>query len=433
MTRYVLLIIGLLLIGCEPALESTRKLSEVTEPADESIDESLPGEQAAPDHEDGAANDGGDAQNDSGEDSPQDVAAKLAAQTEAKMDELLKKLKAEKTIWNEAYQAAPTRESKEELRSNTPEKAFGKSMLELASIQPGSQVSQKAFREILMRGDQESKRTAMAGMIKFADDNPESELNEAAYLLLTQFGFGEHQTLAMTRLFDKAKDELKSSDNDVVQAAEGMLVQLISNNGSLQIRNPAALLLLDRIDRDVRSNLSANRLETVAISSLGETQLEAVRRLVEHHIDGPCLANFLERGIRQPSHGTEQAIKLILQECSGHLQAKAALALAKYISTRNYYSGLNDQRLKRFGNEVIDYLRMEPESNEMANIESVLDQYISENDKTLSAAKESLYLVKNLTVGKTAPEISGTDLDGQEFKLSDYRGKIVFLDFWGDW
>jgi hypothetical protein len=30
----------------------------------------------------------------------------------------------------------------------------------------------------------------------------------------------------------------------------------------------------------------------------------------------------------------------------------------------------------------------------------------------------------------TAPEIVGTDQDGKEFKLSDYRGKVVMLDFW---
>ena len=36
-------------------------------------------------------------------------------------------------------------------------------------------------------------------------------------------------------------------------------------------------------------------------------------------------------------------------------------------------------------------------------------------------------------MGKEAPEIKGGDLDGKEFKLSDYRGKVVLLDFWGNW
>jgi hypothetical protein len=36
-------------------------------------------------------------------------------------------------------------------------------------------------------------------------------------------------------------------------------------------------------------------------------------------------------------------------------------------------------------------------------------------------------------IGVVAPDISGVDLDGVAFKLSDYKGKVVFLDFWGDW
>ena len=44
-----------------------------------------------------------------------------------------------------------------------------------------------------------------------------------------------------------------------------------------------------------------------------------------------------------------------------------------------------------------------------------------------------LRAMNDLLIGKVAPEIEGTDLDGQPFKLSDYRGKIVVLDFWGNW
>ena len=30
-------------------------------------------------------------------------------------------------------------------------------------------------------------------------------------------------------------------------------------------------------------------------------------------------------------------------------------------------------------------------------------------------------------------DITGRDLDGVTFSLSDYRGKVVMLVFWGDW
>ena len=42
-------------------------------------------------------------------------------------------------------------------------------------------------------------------------------------------------------------------------------------------------------------------------------------------------------------------------------------------------------------------------------------------------------VIQQLTVGKPAPDIAGTDLTGQPFKLSDYRGKVVALVFTAEW
>jgi len=36
-------------------------------------------------------------------------------------------------------------------------------------------------------------------------------------------------------------------------------------------------------------------------------------------------------------------------------------------------------------------------------------------------------------IGKLAADFTLTDLSGQEIKLSDYRGKTVFLNFWATW
>ena len=53
---------------------------------------------------------------------------------------------------------------------------------------------------------------------------------------------------------------------------------------------------------------------------------------------------------------------------------------------------------------------------------------------TSAEAQEPIGNVKvGLEVGDMAPEIIGEDIDGKRFKLSDYRGKVVMLDFWGDW
>jgi S1-C subfamily serine protease/peroxiredoxin len=48
-------------------------------------------------------------------------------------------------------------------------------------------------------------------------------------------------------------------------------------------------------------------------------------------------------------------------------------------------------------------------------------------------AKMLLHRIRFLSVGKKAQEITGEDVDGKTFKLSDYRGKVVVLDFFADW
>ena len=40
---------------------------------------------------------------------------------------------------------------------------------------------------------------------------------------------------------------------------------------------------------------------------------------------------------------------------------------------------------------------------------------------------------EHLQIGMVAPDIVGEDIDGVKFKLSDYRGKVVVIDFWGFW
>ena len=45
-------------------------------------------------------------------------------------------------------------------------------------------------------------------------------------------------------------------------------------------------------------------------------------------------------------------------------------------------------------------------------------------------AKGELYEIRHLSIGKAAPEVEGEDQDGKKFKLADYKGKVVMLDFW---
>jgi hypothetical protein len=43
------------------------------------------------------------------------------------------------------------------------------------------------------------------------------------------------------------------------------------------------------------------------------------------------------------------------------------------------------------------------------------------------------FQAERLQIGMTAPNILGTDLFGEAISLEQFRGKVVVIDFWGDW
>ena len=65
----------------------------------------------------------------------------------------------------------------------------------------------------------------------------------------------------------------------------------------------------------------------------------------------------------------------------------------------------------------------------VGELESLKEEY---PDQTELLDKE-IFKVSNLTIGREAPNIKGVDTDEVEFELKDYRGKVVVIDFWGDW
>ncbi len=49
------------------------------------------------------------------------------------------------------------------------------------------------------------------------------------------------------------------------------------------------------------------------------------------------------------------------------------------------------------------------------------------------AVRGAQFMIKSLSVGRVAPDITGEDLDGRPLRLSDYRGRVVTLIFSGNW
>ena len=56
------------------------------------------------------------------------------------------------------------------------------------------------------------------------------------------------------------------------------------------------------------------------------------------------------------------------------------------------------------------------------------------SSRTFAQAEADLLLnIRHATAGGTLPDLTGRRLDGAEGRLSDYRGRVVLLDFWATW
>jgi thiol-disulfide isomerase/thioredoxin len=66
----------------------------------------------------------------------------------------------------------------------------------------------------------------------------------------------------------------------------------------------------------------------------------------------------------------------------------------------------------------------------------IIEQYPGMEDSTgnlADRARGRLFAIRNLGIGRVAPDIVGEDLDGKPMKLSDFKGKVVVLNFWATW
>ena len=65
----------------------------------------------------------------------------------------------------------------------------------------------------------------------------------------------------------------------------------------------------------------------------------------------------------------------------------------------------------------------------------VLDEIKTQHPESLPglSMNGSKFIKEHLQIGMKAPDIIGKDVYGKPMKLSDFLGRVVVIDFWGDW
>ncbi len=142
-----------------------------------------------------------------------------------------------------------------------------------------------------------------------------------------------------------------------------------------------------------------------------------------------ALGTILADGIESPAL---EELTRQLQWASSSIGAKALEAL-RTMAEKSPHRGVKAAALFTLGAAILSGGKgMEREQIEARKcLETVMKEYA--DTRYAKLAEGYLFELENLQVGKTAPDFEATDQDGKPFKLSDYRGKVVVIDFWGFW
>jgi hypothetical protein len=150
----------------------------------------------------------------------------------------------------------------------------------------------------------------------------------------------------------------------------------------------------------------------------------AARLILKDHVASDRLTNPPILQMVDDSPAAERLLRGVLEK-SPHraIRAQAGLSLALILNGRPHPR----QAAARLpGNAAA----LAKEAEEL--FERVATKY-ADIKEVAEKAKGELFEIRHLAVGKTTPDIRGKDSDDREFKLSDYRGKVVVLDFWAEW
>jgi hypothetical protein len=235
-----------------------------------------------------------------------------------------------------------------------------------------------------------------------------------------------------------------NADDEVALQACMWIVQRASTTPEAKT---AAKLLLDSLGKDASSPQILSAVMTIATRTSGETAKMAQEKLVEiaeSKPDDPAMIMPLASvmSARSVSEDIAKRASAVLIENFADKDefAQVCFRLSNQDLLREVIEKTSNRSVK--GHAMLALGRTLVGRPVTANdegeklLEKVVDQFgdVESFRGTLGEmAAGPLFELRNLQIGMVAPNIEGEDVDGESFQLEDYRGKVVVLDFWGDW
>ncbi|MBC7816616.1 MAG: hypothetical protein IAG10_06990 [Planctomycetaceae bacterium] len=174
----------------------------------------------------------------------------------------------------------------------------------------------------------------------------------------------------------------------------------------------------------------------------------ALELLERDHLHNEQFAAACRHVARTPSVAAEKLLRKALEKSKNEkVRGQACRQLAFLLDQQ---ASVVDQLKKKpesadrvmqfygaeYGKHLKSLDREQLEKKREQHYELMLKSFadVKTSDGTLGEiAEKALFRIRHLSIGRVAPEIDGEDIFGKTFKLSDHRGKVVVLSFWGHW
>lgn len=226
---------------------------------------------------------------------------------------------------------------------------------------------------------------------------------------------------ALSKGYESALEAFFQPLTDAKTEEERAKVRLDWTRHPLQEWLPKAQVLAER----AKGTEAAIPVLLWILTHAGETG-EPPKELIEG-----VVKSLLEDHIQSPS--LEEAPAAIRNQCTWVLGTSATEKLLAKIAAGSPHSAVRAAALYHAGAVVLDDAASTEEDRARAT--ALLQRVMDEYNATSWARQASGYLhgTQSLHAGQAAPDFEATDVEGAKFSLSDYRGKVVVVKFWGFW
>jgi hypothetical protein len=174
-------------------------------------------------------------------------------------------------------------------------------------------------------------------------------------------------------------------------------------------------------DKHPKTSVALRSLTFAVVHGSDEQQIAALGVLERDFIESAALAEVCPE-VRSLDPRAQAFLLRVMSE-NKHREAKgeACYALAQ----------LCKRKAERAESSGADAREVAKRAEELLNEVTKTYADVPHRGATLGkAAQGDLFELRELALGKVAPDIAGEDVDGAALKLSDFRGQIVVLAFW---